>query len=247
YAHNATHLLIDSTDIGKYHAFSLIGSDVNYDRRSDVGLLGRDSESTKVLANSSIYFYGGDEIAVDEDIIYDINGTKVFLPGGKARLFGVFVEQSSDGAISQPIGVFYYANKQYNIPLRYIFGKNKRDYGSGLESGIYFIPRVVSRGDSVDIEVTGAAIYLPGRVANSLYARLYLYGEENQYFKLVHAEDNAVVEEIKKQSPGFEKEMVYFENVDGPIKIWEIKYPRDIKFKPEFLERKYPEELQKTR
>src|SRR3990172_10160255 len=34
YAHNTTHFLIDSTDIGKYPAFSSIGSDENYDRRS---------------------------------------------------------------------------------------------------------------------------------------------------------------------------------------------------------------------
>src|SRR3989344_1248113 len=32
--HNATHLLIDSSDIGKYGAFSQIGSDINYDRLS---------------------------------------------------------------------------------------------------------------------------------------------------------------------------------------------------------------------
>ncbi len=32
YSHNATHLLIDSSDIGKYTAFSSIGSDLYYDR-----------------------------------------------------------------------------------------------------------------------------------------------------------------------------------------------------------------------
>jgi len=32
YAHNTTHLLIDSTEIGKYSAYSSIGSDKDYDR-----------------------------------------------------------------------------------------------------------------------------------------------------------------------------------------------------------------------
>ena len=34
YSHKTTHFLIDSTDIGKYSAFSSIGSDINFDRAS---------------------------------------------------------------------------------------------------------------------------------------------------------------------------------------------------------------------
>jgi len=39
YNHNTTHFLIDSTDVGKYTAFSSIGSDENYDRYSWIGTI----------------------------------------------------------------------------------------------------------------------------------------------------------------------------------------------------------------
>ena len=47
YAHNTTHFLIDSTDIGKYSAFSSIGSDINYDRASWISTFTRDNDQVQ--------------------------------------------------------------------------------------------------------------------------------------------------------------------------------------------------------
>ena len=46
YAHNGTHLLIDSTEIGKYTAFSSIGADENYDRFSWISTFLMDEKQT---------------------------------------------------------------------------------------------------------------------------------------------------------------------------------------------------------
>src|SRR3989338_10039565 len=83
YSHNTTHFLIDSTDIGKYSAFSSIGSDEKYDRYSWIDSLVRDESQTRENKNRTAYIYSGG-ILVDGDIMYAMNGTNIFLPGGKA-------------------------------------------------------------------------------------------------------------------------------------------------------------------
>src|SRR3989344_3507425 len=79
YAHNVTHFLIDSTDIGKYSAYATIGSDQNYDRRSWIPTFLRDNAQTSERKNATIFVYPGGAI-IDQDIRYTLNGTEVFLP-----------------------------------------------------------------------------------------------------------------------------------------------------------------------
>ncbi|MFH1290488.1 MAG: STT3 domain-containing protein, partial [Nanoarchaeota archaeon] len=94
YAHNTTHFLIDSTDIGKYSAFSTIGSDVNYDRASFIPTFIRDLRQTQERKNSTVFVYAGGT-GLDGDIIYEENGTKTFLPAGKAGLGAIIIEKDS--------------------------------------------------------------------------------------------------------------------------------------------------------
>jgi len=241
YAHNTTHFLIDSTDIGKYSAFSLIGSNADYDRASYIGTILKNPQLTQETKNTSIYFYQGG-VSLDEDIIFDYNGTRVFLPSGSAGIGGVGIERDSDGKIkTNPIGLFVYQGQQYALPLRYAYDDGLIDFGSGVEAGVFIFPSLSSDGRNIDN--SGAMLYLSRRTVKSQVARYYLYGEENENYKLVHVEDDFLVEQIKMQNPSFTNHFIYYQGFRGPIKIWEINYPADIEFDEKYVDRNYPEEI----
>ena len=243
YSHDTTHFLIDSTDIGKYSAFSSIGSDINYDRASYIPTIYRDVNQVQEKKNSTIFVYSGG-IGLDEDINYNDNGTKIFLPSGQAGLGAILIEKNLNGTIiEQPKGVFVYLGKQYTLPLRYAYFNNKfKDFGTGVESGIYIYPRFIptSQG-SLQVDLDGALLYLSKRTVKSQLARLYLYKEDNKYFKLVHSEDDLIVAQIKEQNPSFKDyDIVDYQGLRGPIRIWEISYPKDIKLIKEYLSTTVP-------
>ena len=243
YAHNTTHFLIDSTDIGKYSAFSTIGSDVNYDRASYIPTFSKNNQATQEKKNSTIYVYQGG-VSLDEDIVYEDNGTKIFLPSGSAGIGAVLVEKDKDGKIvGSPLGVFVYQGRQYLIPLRYAYDKEFIDFGSGIDAGIFLYPRLNQNGNSFDVEEDGVLLYLSKRTAKSQLARLYLYKENNPNFKLVHSEDDFVVSSIKSQNPEFNSDFIEYQGLRGPIRIWEIDYPNDIELKEEYLSTDYPAEI----
>jgi asparagine N-glycosylation enzyme membrane subunit Stt3 len=244
YAHNTTHFLIDSSDIGKYGAFSSIGSDVNYDRASYIPTFLRDPNQVQEKKNSTVFVYTGG-VGLDGDLIYDDNGTQIFLPAGKAGLGAILVERNSSGKISnQPRGIFVYQNKQYNLPLRYAFDNEFMDFGSGIEAGFFLYPRAISQGNGqIQIDKYGAMLYLSNRTVKSQLARLYLYKENNTNFELVHSEDDFFVAQIKAQNSGFDSDFIEYQGLRGPIRIWEIHYPKDISLREEFLTTDYPEDI----
>jgi asparagine N-glycosylation enzyme membrane subunit Stt3 len=250
YSHKTTHFLIDSSDIGKYGAFSSIGSDVNYDRASWIVTFLRDAKQVQELKNSTKFVYTGGTM-LDSDIIYeDENGTKIFLPSGKAGIGAVITERDKNGTlVKAPEGYYIYQNKEYILPLRYAYDNGKLiDFGEGVEAGIYVYPSLTQAATGgVGIDTVGAILYLSDRTVKSQLARLYLYKEDNQYFKLVHSEDDFIIEAIKSQNTNFNYDIVYYSGFRGPIRIWEISYPEGMSVKEEFLTREYPEELRKAR
>ena len=82
-------------------------------------------------------------------------------------------------------------------------------------------------------------MYLSGRTIHSQLAKLYLFKQNTDYFNLVHVEDSFVIDNLKQQGLDV-GEFVYYQGFQGPIKIWEIKYPSNIKSNPEYLEINYP-------
>ena len=146
---------------------------------------------------------------------------------------------------SQPKGIFVYQGRQYQIPFRYAYYNKKFvDFGSGLESGVFIYPRFAqSQQGNLQVDLDGAVLYLSNRTVKSQLARLYLYKENNPYFKLVHSEDDFFVASVKSQNPNFDYDIVDYGGVRGPIRIWEINYPKDIEFKEEYLSTDYPPEL----
>jgi hypothetical protein len=249
YTHKATHLLIDSTDIGKYGAFSSIGSDENYDRRSWIPTLSR-ARIEEAKNRTIVYYQGG--FPLDQDLVYlNENGT-LQLPEGKAVLGAVIVEQASDGTLaSQPRGIYAFqkskaaAQTQHTLPLRYAYYNNTLyDYKSGVEAGIFALPVVTPQGS---VERNAGILYLSNKTVQSHLARLYLYNQPDANFRLSHSEDDYIVVQLKNAHLLMPNEdFVIYQGLRGPIRIWEIRYPDSIQANEAYLSKEYPEHLRRA-
>lgn len=246
------YLLIDQTDVGKYSAYSSIGSSEDWDRMATVPVLTADSSQTKETSTGEVRIYNG-AAGVGEDIIYEKNGTEIFIPGAtfdkygspnyNAFLIGVILEiekNSGNGTydIKQPKGVFYYNGEQVQIPLRYIYTYNKKvDFGGGVEAGFYVIPSASPQtSGGVQVDQLGAAFYFGPRTLNSLFVQLFILNDpENKYptIELAHKEENYIVAALKSQGIPLNDFIVY-QGLQGPIKIYEVNYPDYILDKEEF-------------
>lgn len=239
YSHNTTHFLIDSTDIGKYGAFSSIGSDAAYDRASYIPALVKDFSQARETKNGTMQVYPGG-FSLDSDVVYEQNGSKVFLPAGKSGIAAVIVEFDKNGMISeQPKGVFVYQNKQSILPLRYAYQNKFVDYGEGVEAGIFLMQRLVNLQQGQQMDPTGAMFYLSNRTVKSQLAKLYLYQEGSPYFVKVHDEDDFLIAQIKSSGVS-NSSFVFYDQFRGPISIWEIHYPPGMEVNEKYLELNYP-------
>jgi len=243
YAHNATHLLIDSTDINKYTAFSSIGSDEDYDRFSWISTFLMDTGQTQETNGEIIYFYTGGSY-VDADIIIESGDKEILLPKKQAVVGAIVVRLSGD-QILQPEVIFVYNGKQYLQPLRYAYVEESLyDFGTGLEAGIFVFPSLSSAsGEALGINKLGALLYLSERTINSHLTRLYLFGEESNYFNVAHIESSIFIQDLRDQGLDL-GEFVYYNGLNGPIKIWDINYPSNIELNTDYLDTNYPKELQ---
>lgn len=242
YSHNTTHFLIDSTDIGKYGAFSTIGSDENYDRASYITTFLKDSAQTQETKNSTLTVYLGG-FPLDSDLIYESNGSKISLPSGKAVIGAIIIERDKSNQISKVEEVVIYNNRQYRIPIRYVYDSKFIDFSSGSESGVFLFPAISQVSGGMTMDKTGALLYLSNRTVKSQLARLYLYNEANPNFKLVHSEPDQIVSSLRSQGALAENEdFVYYPGADlrGPIKIWEINYPSGMQINQTYLQTSYP-------
>ena len=240
YTHDGTHLLIDSTEIGKYTAYSSIGADENYDRFSWISTFFMNDQQTQETANETSYIYTGGTM-IDEDIIWEENGKEILLPKKNAGVGAIVLKQNQNKDILQPEAIFVYNNQQYRIPLRYVYYNDQEyDFKNGLEAGIFLFPKLdILPNGRPEINEIGALFYMSERTVHSQMAKLYLYNQETEYFKLTHSEDSLIMESLKNQGLNF-KDFVYYQGFQGPIKIWEVNYPKNIESNPDYLLRDYP-------
>ena len=213
-ASGVDYLLIDGTDFGKYGAYSKIGSlgDGEWDRFSYVGSGELYERGIVETRNLTIYPYmvGG---GVDEDII--VNGE--LIPG-------FTYNENGDPYIHSYLNniniVYNHVEENItNIELNYIVDdRTIKVNASDINVTIITIPSIV--GDQVNI--IGSLIYLSPRVSKSLYTRLYILNEDIPGFELVYQEDSP----ITKSLPGI-GEMVYYQGMRSPIKIYKLNYPND--------------------
>jgi len=260
--HKADYLLIDSSDIGKYGAFSRIGSDKDFDRFSFGPLIFlSDKSQIKETKNGISRVYSGGS-CVDGDIVYYQNNTKIFLPGfsytesnGDAvchsYVIGVILDIAGNNSekIEQPSAVFVdlASNQQYKIPIRYVYYKGKLvDYEKGLEAAVYIIEKLDSNSQGLTYDDTGAIIYISPRILRTFLGQVYLLNNSFNNFKnfeLVHTEENVIINSVSSQSQTGLGEFVYYQGLLGPIKIWTIKYEGTEKENPEYLLKTPPERI----
>jgi hypothetical protein len=245
-----THLLIDQTDLGKYSAYSKIGSNDEWDRFSSIPSGSYSPEKTIETSDSKSFVYNLQGI-VDEDINYDGNNdgkVDIFLPGpifdqygnpnAKAYVIGILYS-IKDGAIKQPRTVYYYNGQQFQIPARYVYINGELlDYKKGLDAIVYIFPSLTQGSSGISVDPMGAAIYLSPKTQKSLFARVYLmnnvFGDYN-HLTLVHEEYDPVVGSLRTQNTGI-GEFIYYQGFRGPIKIWETNFPENTLVVPEFYE-----------
>ncbi len=237
YNHDADYLLIDSSDIGKYGAFSSIGSNENLDRFSWIPVMVSDPKQIQENADGISRIYQGGA-ALDEDMLYNLNNESIFLPAGSAAVGGVILKYSGEGSqisFEQPQGAFFYQNKQYNIPIRYVYFNGQfKDFGAGLEASV----RIIQNAESGQIDNLGALIYISPRVMRGYFAQKYLLDDPfNKFpnFKIAYTEPSLVVAQLRSQGVVVE-DFVYYMGIQGPIKIWKINYTGREQFKEEYVD-----------
>jgi asparagine N-glycosylation enzyme membrane subunit Stt3 len=245
---NVSYLIIDPTDLGKYSAYSKIGSDVNYDRYSSPFTMVLDESQTIETSTTKKLVYQGNSF-VDEDINYE----EIFIPGPifdvngemniKSYVLGTLIEieESTGGqmSIKQPNTVFYYNGQQYKIPIRYVYYDNQIiDFKSGIESTFMIIPQLKESSSGLQVKPLGAAIYMSQKISKSLFAKLYLMEDPfNEYttINLADSESDYVINLLKQQGADV-GDFIYYEGFRGPLKIWEVEYPENTETHEEFLQ-----------
>ena len=241
YNHNTTYFLIDSTDIGKYGAFSSIGSDKNFDRYSFVGTFLLDESRTVETNNKTLFAYSGG-ISLDEDLKINEN---IILPSNAAGIGAIVLPmqnlENSKQIFNQPYIIVVYQGQQYNVNLRYLYNANNNqfiDFKNGIEATAFIFPKLELAGGSVKLNELGTAFYISPRLMKGFLSQVYLMNDplkKFQNFKLAHTESTLIIDDLRNQGMKL-PDFVYFNGVQGPIKIWEVKYTGKEQIKQEYLD-----------
>lgn len=216
YAHNVTHLLIDPSDIGKYGAYSSIGSDVNYDRLSYVAAF----RLRDIVGDQYIYegFY-----VLDEDLNMDSGQDLVAGSSGIAEVDLTIVNNTLQGAnilmiqngrpSTMGIECVYFNGEEYNFETPNSF------------NGCFV---VVDALENQQQAINAAGLMMSRRGRNALWTKLYLRDLQSPYFTKVYEDPYPI--------GVYNGQMAW-----GPIKVWQVSYPEDIEFKEEYLSYDFPE------
>jgi asparagine N-glycosylation enzyme membrane subunit Stt3 len=225
---DADYLLIDPTDIGKYSAYSSIADDEEVsDRASYIPTFVSNLAEIQETRNSTIRFYRGGMV-LDDDLRYKDETQDIFLPKGKAGIGAMILEKTNSG-YSQPEGIYIYNNKQYTLPMRFLFANGELiDFGKGINSTMYLYPNLINSQAGQQLDQEGAAMYLSEKTKDSLVAQLYLMNDPQELYpelELVH-EESAYPFAFN------------YQGYRGPIKIYKVHADEmdNIIVREEFLE-----------
>ncbi len=220
-AHDANYLLIISDEIGKYTAYSSIGSDASYDRYSWMVNYNMDETQTQETRNETVYFYKGGW-AFDEDFIYN---DQIF-PKGQAGLGAILLpvqnikitqgnETIDTIKINQPTAAVVYNGKRTDIPIeRVFFNDNLIKFDKPGLKGVFRIMPSISGNQQNPI---GSSIYVSERISRTMFANLYLFNQKNPDY------DTSAFELAYDDSNNMPL-VIYNGRQIGPLKIWKINY-----------------------
>lgn len=238
YNHDVDYFLIDSTDIGKYTAFSSIGSNENYDRYSYLSPFLLDEAQTQETSTQTNYVYPGG-LYLDEDIVIEQDGKKILLPANSAGIGALITPTNQDGSYAQPKVIVIYSGQQYEVSLRYLHYQGEiYDFKSGIEATAYIFPRLDVSNNQVNLNEKGAVLYLSPRVMRGMLAQVYILDDafgNFPNFKLAHTESSLIIDQLRAQGMQL-PEFVYYQGVQGPIKIWKIEYTGNEQNKEEYVD-----------
>jgi hypothetical protein len=219
-SHNVDYVLYSWEEIGKYHAFSYLSSHKGppgeYDRESTIGIFLLAQE--KEVRNGTLYAYQGGW-TFDQDIVID----NLVLPENRAGVGAILMTLDENRTLNNaPEAIIVYNDKQYNEKINcvYINGEKQTfDTNSSLDACIVFVDRYPNQQQKID---QGGIIFLSNKVYPGLFARLYILNEEVEGFEQVYSDNTPFA--------------IFKSRVIGPIRIWKINYPEDVKVDQSFLE-----------
>jgi asparagine N-glycosylation enzyme membrane subunit Stt3 len=223
--HNVSYVLIISDEIGKYGAYSSIGSDENYDRFSQVGTFYMEPKATQETRNETLYVYTGG-FTLDEDLIYKGK----LLPKGRAVIGGIILPTKLNNeslTIGQPIAVTFYQNQRIDLLLECVFF-NEQEINfqtSDIKGCFRIIPQIQSNGQA---NILGGGLYLSERLRRTLFSQIYLLNKKWDHFTEVYNDQDKWPLAFYRTTP------------IGPFKIWKITYPADIHTKEQYLSTEFP-------
>lgn len=230
YAHNASYVLMVSEEIGKYPAYSLIGSDENLDRYSSIPIFNLDTANTQETREETLLLFRGGA-GLDENLIFN----EKLYPAGSAGIGAIIVPMIQENdriSFKQPYAAIIYQGQQTDVPIKCIYtDKGKQTFGgNGLDACVKIVPTIQNN----QMNPIGIAIYLSEKVKDSFFARAYIGNEKIAGFELVY--DN------EGQLPL----AVYNGRMFGPIRIWKVNYPKGLELTKEeyeyFLRKDYPDQ-----
>jgi len=222
--HGVTHLLISKEEMGKFHAFSTIGSDENWDLRSTIGTFALQQSNYKENRDGVNYtelIYNGGW-GLDKDYVI---GSKVLPQGGSAvigfvlNLYGDAA--AGDVAIVDPQVAFHDGTNQYAAPLKCIChgGACQTLNPAGFGGCLILLPHHSSSGE---VNPLGAGFFVSEKVADTNLVKLYIKGEQIEYFTEVYSDGTPLG--------------LYGGRVIGAVRIWEVNYPDWVETDEKYLE-----------
>lgn len=233
--HKATHLLVVSDDIGKYTAYSSIGSDENYDRYSWINTFVFNEKGTQETRDATILMFQGSQ-AFDDDFTW--NG-EVF-PARQSGVGAVFVpfrrvvenETTESVSFGQPTIAIMKENKRTDVPLQclYFNGKVFRYPAPGYNGCFRVLP--VLNNDGKVVNALGGGLFVSEDGMKALWTNLYIFDQQNPTY------DTSAFEEVYGVVESGIPLSIYQNRLIGPIKMWKINYPNGFKVDPE-MEKRY--------
>jgi asparagine N-glycosylation enzyme membrane subunit Stt3 len=222
--HDTTHYLIVSDEIGKYTAYSSIGSDKDNDRYSWITTFKMDPQATQETRNETVFVYQGGYV-LDDDFIWD----EVIYPRGGAGIGAVFLpvqerktqignETKVGLEIKQPTVALFYQGKRVDLPLECVYfnGEMIKFEKPGLKGCFRLVPTLTNEGQPDNL--FGAGMYVSEEGVNALWTNLYVFEQNNPDY------DTSAFKSVYSDS--YISHLALFRGrLIGPIKVWEIEYP----------------------
>jgi len=214
YVHNVSYFLMIGDEVGKYPAYSLIGSDRNMDRYSYITFMNLDNSLSQETRNGAAFVYTGG-YPLDEDIVVGENiYPKGSVVAGVLLSFEKILDQ--DGNFTgkytpkQPKIALAYGGKAVELSIKCVYVDklytfDNYDYGACV--------KIIPTASGSTLNNVGAVVFMSRRVTDSLFGRLYVLEQPSEYFKLVY------------NDAGDMPLAIYNGRQIGPMKIWKIEYP----------------------